>query len=98
MGPQGLLAANVPQLVRIMSASLADTESPPPPHSAALRGYASLPDEVHREQRPSELSARPILNSFGEMMRLDLRHALQIRNRPRQLQDAVEGTCAHAQL
>ena len=52
-------------------------------------------------QRPSELSARPILNSLGQMMRLDLRRTLQIRNRPRQLtraKDAVEGAGAHAQL
>ena len=65
--------------------------------------YTNGPHGIAGSQLPlwryeSRLPSWPILNGLRQMMRLDLRHVLQVRNRPRQLQDAVERPCAHAQL
>jgi hypothetical protein len=46
----------------------------------------------------SWLPTRPLLNRLRQMRRLDLVTAGQVRNRPRQLQDAVVGSGAHVQL
>ena len=40
----------------------------------------------------------PVLNRLRQVMRLDLRRTLQIGDSARQLEDAVEGAGAHAQL
>jgi hypothetical protein len=60
-------------------------------------GRARLSERSDTKQQ-SDCPPWPILNRLRQVSRLDTLAARQVRNRSRQLEDAVEGTSAHLQL
>ena len=67
-------------------------------HSVWRCTYESKPCEVTFLDPPLHLPSRPVLDRLGQVLGLDVRRPLQIRDRPRELEDPVKRPRTHAQL